>query len=150
MAIGRGKSLKLINTPSHSPNDGQASPCLISIHSTHNPILIACSILCLVLPHHCPIHAPQSIDFWSLLLFLQAWVLHASPWAFRYSPDEINQNSFCKVCHSECHQTRLLLLLSMLQPLEIQAFQLRSVSRIWIEKQAEKWQIYCFGSWKLS
>ena len=38
------KSLKLINTPSHSPNDGQASPCLNS-HSTHIPILIACSIL---------------------------------------------------------------------------------------------------------
>ena len=37
-----------------------------------------------------PIHAPQSIDFWSLLLFLQAWV-HAFPWAFRYSLDEINQ-----------------------------------------------------------
>ena len=31
MAIGRGKSLKLINAPSHSPNDGQASPCLNSI-----------------------------------------------------------------------------------------------------------------------
>ena len=56
------KSLKLINTPSHSPNDGQASPCLDS-HSTHIPILIACSILCLVLPHHFPIHAPQSTDF---------------------------------------------------------------------------------------
>ena len=52
------KSLKLINTPSHSPNDGQASPCLNS-HSTHIPILIACSILCLSLPHHCPIHAPN-------------------------------------------------------------------------------------------
>ena len=88
------KSLKLINTPSHSLNDGQASPCLNS-HSTHIPILIACSILCLVLPHHCPIHVPQSIDFRSLLLFLQAWV-HAFPWAFRYSPDEINQNSSLK------------------------------------------------------
>ena len=77
------KSLKLINTPSHTPNDGQASPCLNS-HSTHIPILIACSILCLVLPHHCPIHAPQSID---LSLFLKAWV-HVFPWAFRYSPDE--------------------------------------------------------------
>ena len=71
------KSLKLINTPSHSPNDGQASPCLNS-HSTHIPILIACSILCLALPHHCPIHAPQSTDFRSLLLFLQVWV-HAFP-----------------------------------------------------------------------
>ena len=49
-----GKSLKLINTSSHSPNDGQASPCL-NFHSTHIPILIACSILCLVLSHHCPI-----------------------------------------------------------------------------------------------
>ena len=66
MAIGREKGLKLINTPSHSSNDGQASPCLNS-HSTHIPIFIACSILCLVLPHHCPIHAPQSID--SDLLF---------------------------------------------------------------------------------
>ena len=56
------KSLKLINTPSHSPNDGQASPCLKS-HSTHIPILIACSILCLVLPYHSPIHAPQSMDY---------------------------------------------------------------------------------------
>ena len=73
------KSLKLINTPSHTPNDGQASPCLNS-HSTHIPILIACSILCLVLPHHCPIHAPQSIDFRSLLLFLKAWV-HVFLWA---------------------------------------------------------------------
>ena len=63
------KSLKLINTPSHSPNDGQASPCLNS-HSTHIPIPIACSIPCLVLPHHCPIHAPQFIDSRSLLLFL--------------------------------------------------------------------------------
>ena len=34
MAIGRGKSLKLINTSSPSPNDGYASPCLNS-HSTH-------------------------------------------------------------------------------------------------------------------
>ena len=67
------KSLKLINTPSHSSNDGQASPCLNS-HSTHIPILIACSILCLALPHHCPIHAPQSTDFRSLLPFLQVWV----------------------------------------------------------------------------
>ena len=67
------KSLKLINTPSHSPNDGQASPCLNS-HSTRIPILIACSILCLTLPHHCPIHAPQSTDFRSLLPFLQVWV----------------------------------------------------------------------------
>ena len=47
----REKSLKLINTSTHFPNDGQALPCLNSI-----PILIACSILCLVLPHHCPIH----------------------------------------------------------------------------------------------
>ena len=50
------KSLKLINTPSHSPNDGQASPCLNSYpHRLFHPIL--------VLPHHCPIiHAPQSIN----------------------------------------------------------------------------------------
>ena len=64
------RSLKLINTPWHSPNDGQALPCLNS-HSTHITILIACSIVCLVLPHHCPIYAPQSIDFRSLLLFLK-------------------------------------------------------------------------------
>ena len=38
------KCLKLINTPSHSPYDGQASPCLNS-HSTHIPIPIACSIV---------------------------------------------------------------------------------------------------------
>ena len=62
------KSLKRINTPSRSPKDGQASPCLNS-HFTHIPILIARSILCLVLPHHCPINAPQSIDYRSLLLF---------------------------------------------------------------------------------
>ena len=84
--------LKLINTPSHSPNDGQASPCLNS-HSTHIPILIACSILCLSLPHHCPIHAPNpqisDLSFRSW----QVWV-HAFPWAFRYSPDENNPNSF--------------------------------------------------------
>ena len=71
------KSLKLINTPSQSPNDGQASPCLIS-HSTHIPILIACSILCLSLPHHCPIHAPNpqisDLSFRSW----QVWV-HAFP-----------------------------------------------------------------------
>ena len=34
------KSLKLINTPSHSPNDGQASPCLNSI-----PLIILSSSL---------------------------------------------------------------------------------------------------------
>ena len=34
--------------------------------------------VCLVLPHHCPIHAPQSIDFRSLFLFLKAGV-HAFP-----------------------------------------------------------------------
>ena len=71
------KSLKLINTPSHSPNDGQASPCLNS-HSTHIPIFIACSILCLSLPHHCPIHAPNpqisDLSFRSW----QVWV-HAFP-----------------------------------------------------------------------
>ena len=71
------KSLKLINTPSHSPNDGQASPCLNS-HSSHIPILIACSILCLSLPHHCPIHAPNpqisDLSFRSW----QVWV-HAFP-----------------------------------------------------------------------
>ena len=87
--------------PSHSPNDGQASPCLTSI-PLNIPILIACSILCLALPHHCPIHAPQSIDLWSLLLFLQAWV-HAFPWAFQYSLDEINQNSF--LYHSKLSPT---------------------------------------------
>ena len=54
MAIGRGKKLKAYKYPSHSPNDGQASPCLNS-YSAHIPILIACSTLCLVLPHHCPI-----------------------------------------------------------------------------------------------
>ena len=42
------KSLKLKNTPLHSPNDGQASPYHAS-YSTHTPILIACSILCLAL-----------------------------------------------------------------------------------------------------
>ena len=57
---------------------------------------------------YCPIHAPQSIDFWSLFLFLKAWV-HAFPWAFWYSPDEtteihsfITQNS-----HPQSHTPSL-------------------------------------------
>ena len=71
------KSLKLINTPSHSPNDGQASPCLNS-HSIHIPILIACSILCLALPHHCPIHAPNPQISHLSFRSWQVWV-HAFP-----------------------------------------------------------------------
>ena len=90
MAIGRGKKLTvykyLLTFPKWWP-----SLALMS-HSSHIPILIAYSILCLVLPHHwstCTIF----IDFWSHLLFLQARV-HASPWAFRYRLEEINHNSF--------------------------------------------------------
>ena len=52
MAIGRGKKLTAYKYPVTYP---KWWPCLaLMSHSTHIPILIACSILCLVLPHHCP------------------------------------------------------------------------------------------------
>ena len=80
------KSLKLKNTPSHSPNVGQASPCHAS-YSTHTPILIACSILCLALPHtssymhHNPSISDLSFSSWKprYMLFLELFdtVLHS-------------------------------------------------------------------------
>ena len=86
----RGKKLTAYKYPLTFPQM-MAKPRLNVSFLSYVLVLIACSILCLVLPHHCPT-CTISIDFWSLL-FLQAQV-HASPWAFWYSLDEINQNSF--------------------------------------------------------
>ena len=86
----------------------QQLPCLNS-HSTRIPILIACPILCLVLPYHCPIHAPYpSISDLSVccscklgcMLFFELFD----------SLDEINQNSFTTPnshpqSHSACEIT---------------------------------------------
>ena len=52
MVIGRGKKLTAYKYPLTFPK-WWPSLALMS-HSSHFPILIACSILCLVLPHHCP------------------------------------------------------------------------------------------------
>ena len=63
------KSLKLINTPSHSPNDGQASPCLkFSFHSYSYPHRLFHPMPCTSssLSYTCT----QSTDFRSLLPFL--------------------------------------------------------------------------------
>ena len=53
------KSLKLINTPSHSPNDGQASPCLNSIpliflSSSHFPSYALYFLITVLYMHHNP------------------------------------------------------------------------------------------------
>ena len=50
MAIGRGKKLKVYRYPLTFPK-WWPSLALPEFHSTHIPIIIACSILCLVLPH---------------------------------------------------------------------------------------------------
>ena len=89
----QGKKLKAytLTFPSHSPNDGQASHCLKFIplkflSSSLVPYPMPCTSSSL--SYTCTtIHR-----FWSPLLFPQAWV-HAFPWAFRYSLDDINQNT---------------------------------------------------------
>ena len=65
MAIGRGKNLKPINTPSHSPNDGQASPCLNSIPLKHqsSSLVPSYALFFLITVFVLVLVAPQSIDF---------------------------------------------------------------------------------------
>jgi len=58
MAIVRGKKLKAYKYPHISQMMAKPHLALILI-PLNIPILIACSILCLVLPHHCPVHAPN-------------------------------------------------------------------------------------------
>ena len=104
MTIGRGKKLKAYKYPHISQMMAKPRLALILI-----PLIFLSSSLvpsyALYFLHHCPIHAPQSIDFWSPLLFLQAWV-HAFLWAFRYSLDEINQNTFTTPnSHPQSHTT---------------------------------------------
>ena len=97
------KSSKLINTPSHSSNDGQASPCLNSIplkflSSSLVPSYALYFLITVLYMHHNP----------SILISpsVPASLGTCFPWAFRYNLDEINQNTFTTPnSHSQSHTT---------------------------------------------
>ena len=72
------KSLKLINTPSHSPNDGQASPCLNSIplkflSSSLVPSYALYFLITVLYMHHNPLISDLSFNSYKpgYMLFLE-------------------------------------------------------------------------------